>query len=423
MSNKRTVVITGIGLLSPIGLDGNAVFESVCKGTSGISLFTDPLLNKSFPVGRINCDFEKHFNKLELPYLDRCQQLAVIAAAQAVQDANIPHFADYAQRAGLFYGTVNGGGMTELAWFRQFLLEGKQMASPYAAMAIMQNGGAAQISIRHQVQGPVMTHGSACTASGAAIGEAYRAISDGYLDVAIAGGAEAPIVPSVLSVFDGTRALAVPDPEDPKRSCKPFSSMRRGLVLGEGAVFFVLEAAEHAQRRQASCYGALTGYGIASDAFHIGQPHQCGQVAALRAALADARLEANQLDYVNAHATATARGDEVEATALREVIGTGVPVSSTKALHGHLLGATSALELAITVMALQESILPATANLTPETIDSGCDLYHVPGTTLLDYSIEHALSFSCGFGGTNVALVVSKHRELPGKAVKSGAIT
>lgn len=416
MSDKRTVVITGLGVISPIGLNIQELISSLTAGRSGIVLCDSPPLKKQFPAGAIPQSFAEDFTKLELPYLDRCQQLAILAARQAISDAGFEGFADYAQRAGLFYGSVKGGIASEQAWYQQMLMEEKQSARPFSAMAIMQNAGAAQISIRHQILGPVMTHGSACSASGAAIGDAYRAIRDGYLDVAIAGGAEAPLVAGMFGVFDGTRALATPDASDVSRSSKPFAKDRGGLVLGEGAAFIVLESEEHARKRAAACYAVLSGYGIASDGYHIGTPKAEGQAAAIRAALAEAGLQPNEIDYFNAHGTATKGGDEVEASAIRSVFGDtadAVRVSSTKSVHGHLLGAASALELVITVAAMSESFLPATAHL--DEIDPKCGLNHVANAPLLDHPLERAISFSCGFGGTNVALVISKHREIPKK--------
>jgi 3-oxoacyl-(acyl-carrier-protein) synthase len=249
-----------------------------------------------------------------------------------------------------------------------------------------------------------MTHSSACTSSGAAIGDALRAIRHGYLDIALVGGAEAALIPTFMGLWGGLRALADPNPDGVERSCQPFSKNRTGLVLSEGAVFLVLESREHALKRGASCYCALTGYGVASDGYHIGSPKADGQVAALRAALADAALQPAQIEYLNAHATATPGGDPVESSAINAVFD-HVPVSSTKGIHGHLLGAASALELATAVLAINQSFLPATAHL--DEIDPSCALNHVANTPVLGQRVRHALSLSAGFGGTNVALIVS----------------
>ncbi len=411
---KEAVVISGLGVISPLGLNIEELADSLLSGRSGISLADAVPLAKRFPAGLINQSFTDHFTKLELPYLDRCQHLAILAARQAISDAGYESFDIFGQRAGLYYGNVNGGIATEQAWYQQLLVDGKQASRPFSAMAIMRNGGAAQISIRHKILGPVITNGSACSSSGVAIGEAFRAIRDGYLDVAIVGGAEAPLTGSLFGVFDGTRALAAPDPLDASRSCKPFSTSRSGLVLGEGAAFMVLESAVHAKRRGATCHGILSGYGISSDGYHIGTPDTNGQVAAIRAALTDAELEPSDIGYFNAHATATNGGDVVESAAIRSVFGdapSSTPVSSTKSVHGHLLGAASALELVITVVAMKKSLLPATMHM--DEPDPKCSLNHIANSAVPNHSFERAMSFSCGFGGTNVALVISKHRDTP----------
>ncbi len=413
MASVHDVVVTGLGVISPIGNNVSELLNSLRRNLSGIALWESPLLTKKLPAGIVDRDFTSEFTKLEQPYLDRCSQLAILAARQAVVDAGFDQFLDYRQRAGLFYGSVGGGVKTEHDWVNQFYTEHKQLSKPYTIMACMLNAAPAQISIRQQILGPVMTHSSACTSSGAAIGDAYRAIRHGYLDVAVVGGAESALTPTFMALWGGLRALADVDPDDVAKSCRPFSRNRTGLVLGEGAVFMVIESRENALRRVASTYCTLSGYGIASDGYHIGSPKSEGQVATLRAALSDADLRAEQIDYVNAHATATAGGDPIEATALREVF-TAVPVSSTKAIHGHLLGAASAMELVATVLAINQSFLPATAHL--DEIDPACDLNHVANTPIFDHDISHALSLSAGFGGTNVALIVSKDHDSPRKA-------
>jgi 3-oxoacyl-(acyl-carrier-protein) synthase len=413
MGNDRDVVITGLGVISPIGLNVAELLSSLRTNRSGIALWESPLLANKLPAGLVDHDFTGHFTKLELPYLDRCSQMALLAARQATTDAGMEQFAGYGQRAGLYFGTVGGGVKVEHDWVRQFYVEHKQLAKPYSIMACMLNAAAAQISIRHQILGPVMTHSSACTSSGAAIGDAYRAIRHGYLDVAVVGGAEAALIPTFMGLWGGLRALADPDPSDVSQSCRPFSRNRRGLVLAEGAVFMVIESRENARRRGATCYCTLSGYGIASDGYHIGSPKAEGQVAALQAALADADLQPAQIGYLNAHATATQGGDPIEVTAINEVFD-GVPVSSTKGIHGHLLGAASAVELAAAVLAIHQSFLPATAHL--DEIDPACALNHVANAPVLNHAVEHALSLSAGFGGTNVALIVSLVSDLPTKS-------
>ncbi len=410
---KQGVVISGLGVVTPIGQTISELHQSVLANRSGIRLWESELLSKHYPAGVIAEDFRSQFKKLELPYMDRCSQLAMIAAGQAMQDGGISGFDSFAQRAGLYYGSVGGGVQTEHEWVKQFYLEHCQTSKPFTIMASMLNAAPALISIRHKILGPVITNSSACSSSGAAIGEAFRAIRDGYLDIALVGGAEAALTPSFISLWGGLRALAEVDAEDVSRSCRPFSLDRSGLVISEGAVFLLLESAAHAQRRGARSYCRLSGYGIASDGHHIGSPNALGQAAALRAALRDAALAPEQIGYYNAHATATRGGDPVEVAAIHDVFAgaaESLPVSSTKAIHGHLLGAASAIELVICVLAIAESFLPATAHLTE--IDPECSLHHVAGEPVLEHPVEHALSLSAGFGGTNVALAVSKEHDL-----------
>ena len=411
---QQQVAITGLGVISPIGLDVQSVAASLRDARSGISTMQAPPLQRDVAAGAIDASFEDAFTPLELPFLDRCQQMAILAARQAVEDAGFDRFDAFGQRAGLYYGNVNGGVASAQAWYQQMLLEGKQASRPYSAMAIMGNAGAAQVALRHKVLGPVITNATACGSSGVAISDAARAIRDGYLDVAIAGGAEAPLVASLVGVFQGTRAMSPPDAHDPARTCKPFARDRSGLVLGEGAAFLVLESAAHARARGAHCHGYVSGSGISNDAHHIGMPASEGQVRALRAALSDASLSAGDIGYINAHATATDGGDVIEAAALRDVFGAGpdaARVSSTKSVHGHLLGAASALELLLTIVAMERNLLPASAHL--DQVDPRCDLNHVGAHPIADHAIRHALSFSCGFGGTNVALVVSRRPSDP----------
>ena len=409
MATGQSVVITGMGVVSPIGASVAEVASSLLESRSGIREIQAPPLRRAYPAGVVAGDLKHEFSTLELVYLDRCQQLALLAARDALRHAGLDRMDRFGSRAGLYYGNVNGGGATAQASYRQLLCDDMQVAKPYALMSVMQNGGAAQISIRHGIAGPVHTHGSACAASGAAIGEAARAIRDGYLDIAVAGGAEAPLTGAMFCGFEGARALARIDDRDIARSCRPFDLRRSGLVLGEGAAFLVLESERHARERGASCLARLSGYGIAADAHHIAMPSADGQARAIRMALDDAGLEPAQLQYFNAHGTATRGGDPVEASAIRSVFGSGsasVPVSSTKAIHGHLLGAASAIECIVSVIAIREGILPATAGLREP--DPHCPLNHVANASLKNQGIQSAMSLSCGFGGTNVALIVSR---------------
>lgn len=406
----REVVITGVGIVSPIGQSPAEVLDSLLTVRSGIRLWSGDGMAKQFPAGIVDGDFDSRFEKKDLPYLDRVTKVGVVAAERAMEDAGIsPGFAGLELRAGVFAGTVCGGADTEMQWLREHFAAGKQTSRPFTMIGGMHNAPAAWISIRHQIKGPVITHTAACASSGVAVGDAMRWIRDGDLDVAIAGGCEAVLIPAFMGAWDGIRALARPHAEDVGRSCRPFSRDRSGLVLAEGAVFFVLEAAEHAMARGATPYATLSGYGIACDAYHVGAPHSDGQVAAMASALRDAGIRPDELSYLNAHATATPTGDPVEVASIRTVLGAAadaVPVSSTKAQHGHMLGAASAMELAVCVLAIRHGFLPATAFL--EEIDPACPLRHVANVVQKGVEIRHALSFSAGFGGTNVALVASR---------------
>ena len=401
------VAITGMGLVSPIGLNVPEAEASLRNATSGIRLWDAPPIRKPFVAGAIPVQFEEEFPKLERPFLDRVQQMAILAARQAIAQAGLVEFSGYGERAGLYYGNVNGGTATILEWFQQLLLEDRQRSRPWTSMAVMGNGGGAQVAIRHRITGPVITSASACASSGVSIGEAGRAIARGDLDIAVAGGAEGPLTAPVLGIFDGTRAMSEPDPDDPSTSCRPFSRQRTGLVVGEGAAFVILENARLARERGATILGYLSGYACTNDAHHIGMPDSRGQVAALRSAVASAGLQPADIAYVNAHATATRGGDEIEAASIREVFGAGPGdafVSSTKSVHGHLLGAASALEFALTLLAMRIGLAPASAFLGEP--DPACAVNHV-GPAPRAMAIPHALSFSCGFGGANAALVIS----------------
>ena len=412
-TSARKVAITGLGTISAVGLCVDELLKSITDAHSGIQALKIEGLKKIFPAGIVQQSFEQCFTKLELPFLDRCQQLAIVAAKEAVLCSGIEDFASFGYRAGVYYGNVNGGAATGIEWSKQLLIDGKQTARPFTAMAVMGNAGAAQVAIRNKIYGPVITNATACGSSGVAIGDAARAIRDGYIDIAIAGGAEAPLSLGIISVFDGTRALSKPDPSDVSRSCKPFSIERSGLVLGEGAAFVILEEAEMAMKRGAKIYGLVTGYGISCDATHIGMPDSKGQIACLESALASASINSSDIQYVNAHATATNGGDIIEAEAIRSTFGYekgSAAVSSTKSAHGHLLGATSALEFVVTTIAVHSSIMPATMHA-ENSIDQRCKLNHV-GIIPREEKITNALSFSCGFGGTNVALIVSSPNHL-----------
>jgi 3-oxoacyl-[acyl-carrier-protein] synthase II len=270
----------------------------------------------------------------------------------------------------------------------------------------MTNAPASWIGIEYGITGPNLTYSTACSSSAVAIGEAAARIAAGDIDVAIAGGAEAPLNRGTLVAWDAMKTLAPEDPEDAGRSCKPFALDRSGLVLGEGAAVIILEEWERAKARRATIHAELAGYGLTTDASHMTRPSVDGQAAAMRGALAAAGLPAGAVGYVNAHGTATPANDPVETAALKTVFGDAayaVPVSSTKAMHGHLLGAAGALELVITVLALERRVLPPTINL--RVSDPQCDLDYIADGARPARTLEAAMTNSFAFGGTNAVLV------------------
>ena len=376
----RRVVVTGLGVVSPIGQTVGQFFAALLEGRSGIR----PVCQETFPgthslvAGQIDFDATAHWPAHQLGQFDRATQFALVAVRQAVADAALTLRDDESFRAGVYWGTGLGGA-TSIEESYRAVFAGNGRVRPTAVVLGMNNAAAAQISITHGLRGPLLNVSTACSSSASAIGEAMRAIRAGYADVIVAGGSEALITYGNVRAWDAMRVLARADPVDPSRSCKPFAADRSGLVLGEGAAALILETADHAERRGATVYAELVGYGNASDACHISKPDAGGQVRAMRTAIEDAGLAPEDIDYVNTHGTATQVGDVVETCALTQVFGRRgrFPcASSTKALHGHLMGATGALEMVASLMAIRQSIVPPTAHL--ERPDPACDFDFVP---------------------------------------------
>ena len=400
------VVVSGIGLISPHGDDNDAVFGALMRGESAVRPVF-PELAKPAAAATVAFDETRWFTKLQLAGVDRVSQLAVAAADLAVKDAgNACEGADPA-RIGVYAGCGMGGAAALEAAYTVGNRGGR--VQPLTIPAFMLNAPAAHVAMRHRAQGPVLTYSVACASAAVAIAEAAKAIRCGEVDVAIAGGSEALIVPGVIVAWQAMQTLASFAPGEAARSCRPFAAERSGFVLGEGAAFLVLESAERARRRGARVYAELAGSGLSCDAAHLTKPDAPGQQRALRTALAQAGLKPAEVGYCNAHGTATRVGDVVESDALRSVWGEaidGLRVSSTKALHGHLLGATGGLEAAITVLALYHRRLPPNAHC--DTIDPACPLNLVlqAGTAAPD--LQAAMSNSFAFGGTNSVLLFKR---------------
>jgi 3-oxoacyl-[acyl-carrier-protein] synthase II len=360
-----------------------------------------PDLPKPAAAATIAFDASRWFSKLQLAGVDRVSQLAVAAADLALRDAGSPLEALDPTRIGVFVGCGMGGaGALEAAY------RGGGRVPPLTIPAFMPNAPAAQVAIRHRVQGPVLTYSVACASSAVAISEAAKAVQRGEVDLAIAGGSEALIVPGVVLAWQAMQTLAAVKPGEEASAVRPFASDRSGFALGEGAAFLVLEPADRARARGARVRALLAGWGLGSDASHLTKPDAAGQARALRQALRQAGLAPRDVGYCNAHGTATRIGDVVERDALADVWGDDLDrlrVSSTKALHGHLLGAAGALEAAITVLALERRELPPNAHCTA--IDPACSLNLVSAQGEAAPQLDAAVSNSFAFGGTNSVLL------------------
>lgn len=411
----RRVAITGLGVVAPLGNSVDELFGQLVAGRSGVHRVSDSLGEglRSPIAASVKFDGGAHFPAPRLRMLDRVSQLALVASQQAVTDARLDFAMEKRPRCGVFVGTSLGGAETTEEGYRTLYAERSDRIKPYSVLNAMTNAPASWIAIEHGLLGPLLTYSTACSSSAVALGEAARRIQYDDADVMIAGGAEAPLVVGVLRAWDAMRTLATVDPQDPSTSCRPFSATRSGLVLGEGAAFAVLEDWDHAQTRGASIHAELSGYGITSDVTHITRPTIEGQARAMEAALVAAHMKPSNIDYVNAHGTATPQNDAVETAAIKSVFGEHayrIAVSSTKSMHGHLLGAAGALEFVISVMCLERGAVPPTMHL--DSPDPACDLDYVAGRAREGLPLRAAMSNSFAFGGTNAVLIVSRAENL-----------
>lgn len=381
-------------------------------GRSGIkhlqSSFVDQL---SVKIAASVDDFDPaaHFSKIQLSGIERFSQFALVAAEQAVQDAKLVLDESEYTRAGVHMGSCLGGaGSLEDGYVEVFKRDIPRV-KPLSVLLSMNNAAASHLSIKYHLQGSNITYSTACASSAIALGEAYRQIKHGYADVMLAGGSEAMLTLGAIKAWEALRTLAQEDPNDPGASCKPFSKDRSGLVLGEGAAVFVLEDADRAIRRGAKIYAELAGYDCSSDASHITKPDSKGQTRTILNALRDAQLQPEDIGYINAHGTATLAGDIEETRALKQVFGAHaykIPVSSSKSMHGHLMGATGAVEFMAAVLALQHQAVPPTINLHQP--DPECDLDYVPNEGRTNVPLNVTMSNSFAFGGTNAVLIAKR---------------
>ncbi len=407
----RRVAITGLGIVSPLGNTPEIFFDALMAGKSGIRRidadFADRLDTKI--AAQAEFDPLQHFTKHKASGLDRVSQFALYAAGEAIKNAGLDMARADKSRMGVYLGTGMGGAASVEEGYIRLYRDGAERLKPFTVLMAMNNAAASQIGLEYGLTGANLTYSTACSSSGIAIGEAFHQVRHGYADVMLAGGAEALLTFGTIKAWEALRALAQEDKDDPAASCKPFATDRTGLVLGEGAAILVLEDLELAKLRGVRIYAELTGYGSGNDSSHITQPSPEGQAAAMRAALHCAGLIPSEIGYINAHGTGTPLNDPAETAAIKLVFGEHapqMPVSSTKSMHGHLMGATSAVEFVACVKALTEGAVPPTINL--KNPDPACDLDYVPNVGRRGLDLRHVMCNSFAFGGTSGVLIASR---------------
>jgi 3-oxoacyl-[acyl-carrier-protein] synthase II len=410
---KRRVVVTGVGVVSPLGLTAEETWHRSLRGESGIGPIT--LFDaSSYPV-RIageakGFDPLNYMDKKDARKMDRFIQFACAAAAEAMERSGLVIKPENAERVGVAVGS-GIGGLALLEEQHKILLErGPGRISPFFIPGMIINMASGQISIRYGAKGPNIATVSACSTASHAIGEAARYIQRGEADAMICGGAEAAVSPLAVAGFAAMRALSTRN-DEPARASRPYDQGRDGFVMGEGAGVLILEAIEHAQARGAEILAEVSGYGLSGDAYHISAPSEDGDgpMRVMLNAVRDAGLSPSDIQYINAHGTATPMGDKVETLAIKRAFGDHARrlcVSSTKSMTGHLLGAAGGLEAVLTILAIRDQVAPPTINL--EEPDPECDLDYAPNAAR-PMEILHALSNSFGFGGTNASLLLSRY--------------
>ena len=407
----RRVAVTGAGVISPLGATLEEFQRSLAAGRSGIRRLAPEIAERAGVQVAATVAWEPaaHLKQAEAANLDRASQFALGASVQAIAASGLRLENLNRERIGVAWGTGMGGAHTQETSYRQIYGAGEWRLRPLTVVMSMNNAAGSNVAVRHGLRGPFANYSTACSSSAMALGEAMRTIAAGRAEAMIAGGSEALLTPGVLAAWQALRTLAPADPADAAASCKPFDKRRAGLVLGEGAAAFVLEDEAHARARGARIYGLLTGYGNSCDAAHMSRPERDGQVRAMKEALSEAQLAPQEVGYINAHGTATAVGDVVEAEAINAVFGPAareVRVSSTKSLHGHMLGGSGAIEFAAALLALEQGLLPPTGFL--EQPDPACALRHVAREAERIAPPHAVMSNSFAFGGSNVVLVAAR---------------
>jgi len=410
---QRRVVVTGLGVISPLGSDVARFWSALTGGVSGIRRITqfDPSGYSTQIAGEVR-DFEPtaYMDKKEARRMDRFTQFSVAAAKMAIEDAGLELNKLDRDRVGVLLGTGIGGIKTLEEQANSLIQKGPRRISPFFIPMMIANIGAGQVAINFGLRGPNITTVTACASSSNAIGDAFKLLQRGQADVAVTGGAEAPVTPLAIAGFCAMKAMTTRN-EEPEKASRPFDKERDGFVIGEGAAILVLEALEHALKRNAKIYAEISGYGISCDAYHVTAPDPEGDGAAraMSMALQDAGVAPSEVDYINAHGTSTPLNDKLETLAIKRVFGESagkLMVSSTKSMTGHLLGAAGALEAVVCIKAICEGEVPPTINY--EIPDPECDLDYVPNRAR-KATVNVALSNSFGFGGHNASLVFRKY--------------
>jgi 3-oxoacyl-[acyl-carrier-protein] synthase II len=410
---RRRVVITGIGMISPLGIGNEPTWQGLLEGRSGIGPITkfDATDYACRIAGEVKgFDPEKWIEKKEIKKSDTFIHYAVAAAQMAVDDSGLDTLKEDPDRLGVIIGSGIGGLPLIEETHRKLLEKGPSRISPFFIPGLIVNLAAGHVSIRFKAQGPSSAPATACATGAHAIGDAFRIIQHDDADIMFGGGSEAVITPLAVGGFSAMRALSTRN-DEPQRASRPWDAGRDGFVMGEGAGILIIEEREHAIARGAKIYCEITGYGMSSDAFHITSPSEdgSGMMRVMQRALKDAKLQPTDIQYINAHGTSTPVGDKTETIAVKRVFADHaykLAVSSTKSMTGHLLGAAGGLESAITALAIINRILPPTINY--EVPDPECDLDYVPNKAR-PMDLVHAMSNSFGFGGTNATLIFSRH--------------
>jgi 3-oxoacyl-[acyl-carrier-protein] synthase II len=410
--NRRRVVITGIGPITPIGTTRDEFWSGLQRQRSAVRSVTrfDPSQFRSHNAAEID-DFvpSDHLDSKRAKRLDRFAQFSVVGAQLALADANLDLSKEDKERVGANMGTALGGVSYAEGQLAVYLQQGLRAVDATLALAVFGGAASCNIAIELGVMGPNSTNAMSCASGTIAIGDAFRQIRDGYADVMIAGGAEAPLAPLCFGAFALIRAMSTRN-EEPESASRPFDKDRDGFVMGEGAAVLILEEYDRAKARGAKIYAEVAGYGTTNDAHHMTAPRPDGSQAArsMRLALADAHVSPDQIEYVNTHGSSTPLNDSTETAAIKQVMGERaytIPMSGTKGYYGHALGASGAIETAICALAIEEEWLPPTVNL--QVADKACDLNFLPGTGRKQ-RVEHILTNSFGFGGINAALVLRR---------------